>query len=55
MLENKVSDPYEGLELQDGIEQSVLISIKAVNEGEPTYEASEVAEKLGLNWYCNSQ
>ena len=50
MLENKVSDPDDGLELQGGIEQSLLISIRRVNEGEPTREASEVAEKLGLNW-----
>lgn len=45
-----LSDPDEGLELQDGIEASLRQSIKAVREGAPTYDAEEVAGKLGLNW-----
>ena len=50
MLENKVFDPDDGLELQDEIERSLLHSIEAVSKGEPIFEADEVAKKLGLIW-----
>lgn len=49
-LADLLSDPDEGLELQDGIETSLRQSIKAVREGASTYDAKEVADKLGLNW-----
>lgn len=50
MLENQVSDPDEGLDLLEEIESDLLRSIEAIRGGEPTFDASEVAEKLGLNW-----
>lgn len=50
MLENKVFDPDEGLELQDEIEETLLHSIDAIRRGEPTFDAGKVAEKPGLNW-----
>lgn len=49
-LADILSDPDEGLELQDGIETSLRQSIKAVREGASTYNAEEVANKLGLHW-----
>lgn len=49
-LADLLSDPDEGLELQDEIEETLLHSIEAIRGGEPTFDASEVAEKLGLNW-----
>ncbi|MBK9008287.1 MAG: hypothetical protein IPM31_14985 [Anaerolineae bacterium] len=49
-LADILSDPDEGLESQDGIEASLRQSLKAVREGASTYDAKEVADKLGLNW-----
>ena len=45
-----LADPDEGLALQDGLEKALLRSIKSVSEGAVTYEAAEVAKKLGLDW-----
>jgi len=45
-----LSDPDEGLVLQDGVETALKRSIKAVKEGAPTYDAEEAAKRLGLEW-----
>lgn len=45
-----LTDPDEGLALQDGLEKALLRSIKSVNEGAVTYAAAEVAKKLGVDW-----
>jgi hypothetical protein len=45
-----LADPDEGLALQNGIEKALRRSMKAVREGEPVYNADEVADKLGLDW-----
>ncbi|RIK29557.1 MAG: hypothetical protein DCC56_12695 [Anaerolineae bacterium] len=49
-LSEILADPDDGLELQDGIENTLRHSIKAIRDGAPTYTAGDVAEKLGLNW-----
>jgi len=49
-LSEILADPDDGLELQDGIEKALQKSIRAVIEGALTYNADEVAGKLGLNW-----
>jgi hypothetical protein len=49
-INEMLTDPDEGLALQDGLEEALRHSIKAVNEGEPTYDAGEVAKKLGIDW-----
>jgi len=49
-LNEMLTDPDEGLALQDGLEDALHRSIKAVNEGAPTYDASDAAKKLGLEW-----
>jgi hypothetical protein len=49
-LYEMLSDPDEGLDLQDGLEDALRRSIKAVSEGEPTYNANEAAKKLGIDW-----
>ena len=49
-LTELMADPDEGLALQDGIENALRRSIKAVRDGETTYEAGETAKKLGLEW-----
>ncbi len=45
-----LTDPDEGLALQSGIEKALRHSMKAVREGALTYDANEVAGKLGLHW-----
>jgi hypothetical protein len=45
-----LADPDEGLALQDGLEKALLHSMKSVSEGAVTYDAAEVAKKLGLDW-----
>lgn len=42
-----LSDPDEGLELQDGIEKSLRQSLKAVREGASIYDAEDVNGNLG--------
>ncbi|MEW5828040.1 MAG: hypothetical protein AB1846_04050 [Chloroflexota bacterium] len=49
-LAELLSDPDEGLVLQDGVESALKHSIKAVKEGAPTYDAKEAAKRLGLEW-----
>jgi hypothetical protein len=49
-LSEMLSDPDEGLALQDGLEDALRRSIRAVNDGAETYEASEAAKKLGVDW-----
>jgi len=49
-LNEMLSDPDEGLDLQDGLEDAVRRSMKAVNEGAPTYDANDAAKKLGIEW-----
>jgi hypothetical protein len=49
-LNEMLGDPDEGLELQDGLEDALRRSIKAVNEGAQTYDASDAAKKLGVDW-----
>ena len=43
-------DPDEGLELQDGLENALRHSIKAMRENGAVYNAEDVAAKLGLDW-----
>lgn len=45
-----LSDPDEGLALQDGLEDALRLSIKAVKEGAETYDADDAAKKLGIDW-----
>ena len=49
-LNEMLSDPDEGLELQDGLEAALRHSIRAVNEGVQTYDANDAAKKLGIEW-----
>jgi hypothetical protein len=49
-LNEMLSDPDEGLALQDGLEDALRRSIKAVNEGAETYDADDAAKKLGIEW-----
>ncbi len=49
-LAEMLNDPDEGLVLQDELETALRRSIKAVNEGETTYGAEDVAQRLGLEW-----
>ena len=49
-LHEMLSDPDEGLDLQDGLEDALHRSIKVVNEGAPTYDANDAAKKLGIDW-----
>ena len=49
-LNEILSDPDEGLDVQDGLEDALRRSIKAVTEGELTYDAEEAAKRLGLEW-----
>ena len=49
-LNEMLSDPDEGLDLKDGVEEALRRSIKAFNEGAPTYDANAVAKKLGVDW-----
>ncbi|MDO8753873.1 MAG: hypothetical protein Q7J80_08260 [Anaerolineales bacterium] len=49
-LAEMLNDPDEGLALQDGLESALGRSIKAVNEGAPTYEANDAAKRLGIEW-----
>jgi len=49
-LTEMLTDPDEGLALQDGLETALRRSIKAVNEGAPTYEANDAAKRLGIEW-----
>ena len=49
-LEEIMADPDEGLALHEGIENALRQSIKAIHEGGTTYEAEDVAKKLGLEW-----
>jgi hypothetical protein len=49
-INEMLSDPDEGLALQDGLEDALRRSIKVVNEGAETYDADEAAKKLGINW-----
>ena len=49
-LVEMMSDPDDGLELQEGIEKSLRQSIKAIRDGGTTYEAEDAAKKLGLEW-----
>lgn len=49
-LNEILTDPDEGLALQDGLEAALRHSIKAVNEGAQTYDADDAAKKLGIDW-----
>ena len=49
-IHEMLSDPDEGLALQDGLEDALHRSIKAVNEGAETYGADDAAKKLGIDW-----
>jgi hypothetical protein len=49
-LNEMLRDPDEGLELQNGLEDALRRSIKAVNEGSQTYDADDAAKKLGIDW-----
>ena len=49
-LVEMMSDPDDGLELQEGIEKSLRQSIKAIRDGGTTYEVEDAAKKLGLEW-----
>ncbi|MCC6299198.1 MAG: hypothetical protein IT314_07860 [Anaerolineales bacterium] len=49
-LSEILADPDDGLELQEGIEKELRDSIRAIREGAPTYNANEIAAKLGLDW-----
>jgi hypothetical protein len=49
-INEMLSDPDEGLALQDGLEDALRHSIKAVNEGAETYDADDAAKKLGFEW-----
>jgi len=49
-INEMLSDPDEGLALQDGLEGALRHSIKTVNDGAPTYDASDAAKKLGIDW-----
>jgi hypothetical protein len=49
-INEMLSDPDEGLALQDGLENALRHSIGAVNEGAETYAASDAAKKLGIDW-----
>jgi len=49
-LNEMLSDPDGGLDLQDGLEDALRRSIKAVNEGAHTYDADDAAKKLGIDW-----
>ena len=49
-LNEILTDPDEGLDLQDGLEEALRRSIKAVNEGAETYDADDAAKKLGIEW-----
>jgi hypothetical protein len=49
-LNEMLTDPDEGLALQDGLEDALRRSIKAVNEGAETYDADDAAKKLGIEW-----
>ena len=48
-LAEMMADPDEGLALHEGIEKALRQSIKATREGGATYEAADVAKKLGLD------
>ncbi len=43
-------DPDEGLELREDFALELEASIKAVEAGQPTIPAEEVARLLGLDW-----
>lgn len=49
-LTEMLTDPDEGLALQDGLETALRRSIKAVNEVAPTYEANDAAKRPGIEW-----
>lgn len=49
-LEEMMSDPDEGLALQESVEKTLRRSINAVNEGGTTYAAEDAAKRLGLEW-----
>ena len=49
-LHEMLTDPDEGLALQDGVEDALRRSIKAVNQGATTYDAGDAAKKLGIDW-----
>ena len=48
--EDSEYDPDEGLELREEVIEELEASIKAVEAGEPTIPAEEVARRLGLDW-----
>jgi hypothetical protein len=50
VLTEMASDPDEGLELQEEIEQVLNRSMKSVRDGGVTYSAEDVAKRLGLEW-----
>lgn len=47
-LADLFSDPDDGLELSDGFQNELLRSLKSVREGGVVYDASDVANRLGL-------
>jgi hypothetical protein len=49
-LSEMMADPDEGLALHEGIEKALRQSIKTIRQGGHTYEAEDVAKKLGLEW-----
>jgi hypothetical protein len=49
-IQNMVSDPDEGLELQDELKVRMQRSLAALQGGDKTVPAHEVAARLGLEW-----
>jgi hypothetical protein len=49
-INEMLTDPDEGMTLQDGLEDALRRSIKEVNEGAQTYDAGDAAKKLGIDW-----
>ena len=49
-LHDFVEDPDGGLELREDFALKLEASIKAVEDGQPTIPAEEIARKYGLSW-----
>ena len=49
-LSDLLEDPDEGLELREEVALRLEASIKALEAGEPTISAEEVARRLDLDW-----
>lgn len=49
-IESLLTDPDEGKQVKPEVKQELLDSLKRTQAGERGIPASEVAEKLGLDW-----